>query len=200
MTLREEEGGSGRQGEWLGTSAPSGQLRLSALEPTYTLQLGTRGFTVGRHTAAGMRRMPPLPGCPPKGPTVCLKPGTWEPELGFAEAARHDEAGRLGEGARALDEGLGRYDFLNLYLLFEVLAEEIKRSNGQVTVEADHDVPVALFVRALSVIKYARGPRQPAGSQSKVPCVRWPRDERELWGFVPCEENTRDISVHVALP
>ena len=200
MAAHEEEGGTGRRGAWLGKAAPSIQIKFTALEPLHTFEIGMEGFTVSRYTLMGRQRMLPIPGCPPQGPTVCLKPGTWDPRSSFARAARHDDAGRLDEGHAALDAGLSRYDYTSLYVIAQSLAMDIIRSGAVVTVEAGDDVPVALLLRTLSVLKYARGPRPPVGSDAPVPCVLQPSDDEELWSLIPCDQKVRDISIHMAVP
>ncbi len=200
MALREERGGSGREGEWLGRAEPISGLKFHASAPLYTLRIDLKGFTIRRISPDGAQKLRALPGCSPDGPTVCLTPGTWDPSLGFDQAARHDDAGRLDEGARALDAGLERFDYLRLYVLGEALAHEIGRGDSFVHLDVADDVPVALLVRTLTVFNYARGPSAPVETGDPTPCVPRPRDEEEMWSFVPCDENTRDIAVQLSVP
>lgn len=115
-----------------------------------TIAINSMGLRVGAEGGI----LPAIAGCPPDGPTICLrKDVTVDVAAKYREARVQMAAGDLSGGEGVMEEALQAYDWRMLY---NKLAEIKKRFPEETVfnVSADPDIPFSAIVRMMDVIRY----------------------------------------------
>lgn len=113
------------------------------------IAMSPSGFYV---TGSGAQ-LPPIPGCPAQGPTICLKDESVDVQNRFEEARRLMASGEEVQGEAVLEEGLQAYNYRELYNLLASLKNRFP-DESTVRIAGDRDTPFALTVRVMDVSRY----------------------------------------------
>lgn len=114
-----------------------------------TVAVSAKGFQLAATGAV----LPELAGCPVPGPTICLEKQSVDPPAKFANARRQMASGDLKAGERELEEGLGAYNWRELYNQLSAIKARYK-DETTVQISADPDVPYAAIVRVMDMARF----------------------------------------------
>jgi biopolymer transport protein ExbD len=117
-----------------------------------TVAVGDKGFRIGATGAT----LPPQGSCSKPGPTLCLADDSIDVGAKIEEArTAYEEGGREAtrKGNKILQSAMQAYDWMGLYnKLFEI--KKKYPDETVVKIMADPDIPYALIVRVMDVVRY----------------------------------------------
>ncbi|RVU42299.1 hypothetical protein EA187_17075 [Lujinxingia sediminis] len=113
------------------------------------ISMTAQGFYI---TAAGTK-MQPMPGCPTGGPSICLEDDSVDPGARFEESRRLYASSDKIRGEEVLLEGLGAYNYRELYNRLSTIKNEFPEETT-VTLTADAELPFALTTRVMDVVRF----------------------------------------------
>jgi biopolymer transport protein ExbD len=114
-----------------------------------TVTIGAKGFFVAGSGAT----LPPEPGCPTPGPTICLDNQSLDITQKLQSAREEFGKKKVAAGEKFLDEAITAYDWKRLYGKLV----EIKNQHPDETIikiSGDPDTPYSLIVRLMDVTRY----------------------------------------------
>lgn len=114
-----------------------------------TVTVAPNGFRI----AAEGGNWATAPGCPPDGPTVCLKDAGVDVSAKFATARQKVGGGDVQGGEEALEEGLAAFNWRMLYNELSKIKARYPEETVM-NVAADQDVPFGAIVRLMDVARY----------------------------------------------
>lgn len=114
-----------------------------------TVAVSVNGFTI----AATGANVPPMPGCPATGPTICLKDQNVDVAAKFEQARAMMSRGQAKEGEATLLEALSAYNVAQLYSTLVKIKTEYPQETI-VNLSADGDMPFGALVRVMDVARF----------------------------------------------
>ncbi len=134
----------------LSMGPPSDQQPEKDKEPlNLTIAISAKGFRIGAKAAI----LPAESGCPSDGPTICLEKKDVDVAAKFSESRQDYAKGRRSAGQKALDEGVGAFNYRELYNKLVEIKDKYP-DETIVNLSADPDVPYSVLVRVMDTARY----------------------------------------------
>lgn len=117
-----------------------------------TVAIGAKGFMI----SAEGGNLPPVPGCPQEGPTLCLRPDkNIDVNAKFTEAreAMAQKRASMNEGEKVIKEALTAYNWMELYGQLVKIKKKFPKETI-VNLSADPNIPFGAIVRLMDVARY----------------------------------------------